>query len=109
MKAFMAASLARQQFRVPQDDAYYDEIDFVKKLLIHKRELANSLDALWHSPLHLDSGGGYSEIVRELIKINPEVCHFCDEDGKIPLHFASFYKYVDIMNVYIDSSEAEVG
>ncbi|KAM7526000.1 hypothetical protein LguiA_015902 [Lonicera macranthoides] len=26
MKAFMAATLARQQFRVPQDDAYYDEL-----------------------------------------------------------------------------------
>ncbi|KAM7503223.1 hypothetical protein LguiB_002127 [Lonicera macranthoides] len=76
-------------------------LDFVKKLLIHKRELAASLDASRHSPLHLASGGGHIEIVRVLIKINPEVCHFHDQDGKIPLHFASFHEHVDIMNELI--------
>ena len=78
-------------------------LDFVRILLIHKRELANALDAFRCSPLHLASGGGYFEIVRELIKINPEVCQFHDQDGKIPLHFAAFQEHVDIMNVLIQA------
>ncbi|KAM7497911.1 hypothetical protein LguiA_022325 [Lonicera macranthoides] len=79
-------------------------LDFVRTVLIHKRELANALDALRRSPLHLASGGGYTEIVRELIKINPKMCHFRDQDGKIPLHFASFHEHVDIMNVLIQAN-----
>ncbi|KAM7503233.1 hypothetical protein LguiB_002137 [Lonicera macranthoides] len=78
-------------------------LDFVRILLIHKRELVNALDAFRRSPLHLASGGGYTEIVRKLVKINPEVCHFCDQDGKIPLHFAAFQEHVDIMNVLIQA------
>ncbi|KAM7497915.1 hypothetical protein LguiA_022329 [Lonicera macranthoides] len=79
-------------------------LDFVRTVLIHKRELANVLDALRRSPLHLASGGGYTEIVRDLIKINPKMCHFRDQDGKIPLHFASFHEHVDIMNVLIQAN-----
>ncbi|KAM7497918.1 hypothetical protein LguiA_022332 [Lonicera macranthoides] len=78
-------------------------LDFVRILLIHKRELVNSLDVFRRSPLHLASGGGYTEIVRELIKINPEVCHFHDQDGKIPLHFAVIKEHVDIINVLIQA------
>ncbi|KAM7497923.1 hypothetical protein LguiA_022337 [Lonicera macranthoides] len=76
-------------------------LDFVRILLIHKREFANALDAFRRSPLHLASGGGYTEIARELIKINPEVCYFRDKDGKIPLHFAAFQEHVDIINLLI--------
>ncbi|KAM7497916.1 hypothetical protein LguiA_022330 [Lonicera macranthoides] len=79
-------------------------LDFVRTVLIHKRQLANALDALRRSPLHLASGGGYTEIVHELIKINPKMCHFRDQDGKIPLHFASFHEHVDIMNVLIQAN-----
>ncbi|KAM7503231.1 hypothetical protein LguiB_002135 [Lonicera macranthoides] len=83
-------------------------LDFVRILLIHKRELVNALDAFRRSPLHLASSGGYTEIVSELIKINPEMCHFRDQDGKIPLHFAAFHEQVDIMNVLIQAKPEQL-
>ncbi|KAM7503242.1 hypothetical protein LguiB_002146 [Lonicera macranthoides] len=43
----------------------------------------------------------YIEIVRELIKTNPEVCHFHDQDGKVPLHYVAFQEHVGIINVLI--------
>ncbi|KAM7497922.1 hypothetical protein LguiA_022336 [Lonicera macranthoides] len=76
-------------------------LDFVRILLIHKREFANALDAFRRSPLHLASCGGYIEIVHELIKTNPEVCHFRDQDGKVPLHYAAFQEHVGFINVLI--------
>ncbi|KAM7503237.1 hypothetical protein LguiB_002141 [Lonicera macranthoides] len=76
-------------------------LDFVRILLIHKREFANALDAFRRSPLHLASDGGYIEIVCELIKTNPKVCHFRDQDGKVPLHYVAFQEHVSIINVLI--------
>ncbi|KAL5783495.1 hypothetical protein ACOSP7_008524 [Xanthoceras sorbifolium] len=69
-------------------------VDFVKVILSRKPELAREVDSIRRfSPLHVASLKGtstnYVEMVKVLIRVDPDMCLARDVEGRNPLHLAA--------------------
>ncbi|XP_043705171.1 ankyrin repeat-containing protein At2g01680-like [Telopea speciosissima] len=60
-------------------------------------------DSESYSPLHLASADGNLEMVKELLKINSNVCCITDSDGRTPLHLAAIKGRIDVMKELIQA------
>ncbi|KAH7574417.1 hypothetical protein JRO89_XS03G0293600 [Xanthoceras sorbifolium] len=69
-------------------------VDFVKVILSRKPELAREVDSITRfSPLHVASlkstSTNYVEMVKVLIRVDPDMCLARDVEGRNPLHLAA--------------------
>ncbi|KAH7574426.1 hypothetical protein JRO89_XS03G0294600 [Xanthoceras sorbifolium] len=74
--------------------ALLGHVDFVKVILSRKPELAREVDSIRRfSPLHVASLKGTStnhvEMVKVLIRVDPDMCLARDVEGRNPLHLAA--------------------
>ncbi|KAK9121066.1 hypothetical protein Syun_018683 [Stephania yunnanensis] len=60
------------------------------------------------SPMHLDAANGYLEIVRELLKIDCNLCRLKGRERRTPLHFAVVKGRVEIINELLSSCPESV-
>ncbi|CAH2057972.1 unnamed protein product [Thlaspi arvense] len=79
--------------------AFSGQATFTAEILRHKQGLALEPNLQGFSPLHIASGSGKIEVVRELLRVGRkrDVCFLKDKDGLIPLHCAAQRGRVEVI------------
>ncbi|RWR84307.1 ankyrin repeat-containing-like protein [Cinnamomum micranthum f. kanehirae] len=83
--------------------ALYGHVDFVREILLQKRELARVLNSQGQSPLHLASARGHVGVVKEILSADPYACFVRDKAGMIPLHVAAIKGQVDVLEELVNA------
>jgi ankyrin repeat protein len=79
----------------------HGHLEFSRALVSKKPKLAEEVDSLGRTPLHLASAEGHTEIVKALLQANTDVCLAFDQDGRIPLHLAAMRGRIEIIKELI--------
>lgn len=79
-------------------------LDFVKKVIELKKELAMELNQNGVTPLHIASAAGNIEIARELLKVDSNLCLVKGREQRIPLHYAAVKGRVEVVEELLAAS-----
>lgn len=82
-------------------------LEFSKRLLDIKSDLASEQDSERCTPLHLAAANGHHQVVRELLKACDEACLVQDQEGRIPLHLAAMRGRVQVVKELLKSAYAQ--
>lgn len=77
------------------------QVEFTKRILKHRPDLAAELDAERCSALHLAAANGHAEVVRMLLDAYPDARSVRDREGRIPLHLAAMRGRVAVIKELI--------
>ncbi|XP_052182915.1 ankyrin repeat-containing protein ITN1-like [Diospyros lotus] len=80
--------------------AFEGKLEFVQALLAKNKGLARILDPRRWSALHLAAAQGHCQIVRELVRANPDMC--ATLKGRNPLHLATMEGDVCVLTVFLE-------
>ncbi|KAK4763133.1 hypothetical protein SAY86_008901 [Trapa natans] len=69
--------------------ALLGHLQFSKRLLELRPELASEQDSEKCTPLHLAAANGHDQVVRELLETDKMACLMQDQEGRVPLHLAA--------------------
>ncbi|RWR84305.1 ankyrin repeat-containing-like protein [Cinnamomum micranthum f. kanehirae] len=83
--------------------ALYGHVDFVREILLQKRQLVRELNYQGQSPLHLASARGHVGVVKEILSADPYACFVRDRDGMIPLHVAAIKGQVEVLEELVNA------
>lgn len=84
--------------------AFSGQAAFTAKILSLKPDLALEPNQQGFSPLHIASGSGELEVVRELVRVwKRDVCLLKDKDGLIPLHCAAQRGRIEVIKELVSS------
>ncbi|KAK3419580.1 hypothetical protein EUGRSUZ_G00181 [Eucalyptus grandis] len=72
---------------------------FVEEVLTQKTEMAKEQNSQGLTPLAVAKG--YFHIVKNLLRVDPEVCFFRDKYGRNPLHVTAMKGHVDILEILV--------
>ncbi|KAI3900023.1 hypothetical protein MKW98_000923 [Papaver atlanticum] len=79
-----------------------DDIEFPKRILSVRPDLASKEDKQGFTPLHLASARPSLQMVKLLLKARPGACVAKDKDGRTPLHLAVMKDRVEIMKALME-------
>ncbi|KAF9608603.1 hypothetical protein IFM89_010088 [Coptis chinensis] len=68
-----------------------------------KPELIGQLNQDGFTPIHIAAANGYSEIVKELLKVNRDYCRLTSRNGNTPLHYTAIRGRLDVISDLISS------
>ncbi|KAL2902076.1 Ankyrin repeat-containing protein BDA1 [Bienertia sinuspersici] len=80
-------------------------LGFCKENTGLKPEFARQLNEDGYSPIHLASANGHADIVREIIKVDSNICRLEGGDGRTPLHLAVLGGKVDVISEMLAACE----
>ncbi|PKI39300.1 hypothetical protein CRG98_040356 [Punica granatum] len=87
--------------------ALMGHLNFSKRLLELRSELATEQDSEKCTPLHLAAANGHDQIVKELLKANGKACLIQDQEGRVPLHLAAMRGQIPVVRELLKSKLAQ--
>ncbi|KAI6170524.1 Suppressor of tumorigenicity 14 protein-like protein [Aphelenchoides bicaudatus] len=72
------------------------------KVLLDKGADINHQDFLGRTPLHIASQEGHYDVVKTLIKKNPQLVNITNKDHRTPLHYAAFNEHCNIVKLLLE-------
>ncbi|XP_065029221.1 ankyrin repeat-containing protein BDA1-like [Musa acuminata AAA Group] len=74
------------------------------RLLLHRQAIAAA--HLSDSPLHIAASLGHSDLVREILAVNPELAHCRNREGLSALHLAAAQGHLSVVNELLQYAAA---
>ncbi|XP_064989645.1 ankyrin repeat-containing protein BDA1-like [Musa acuminata AAA Group] len=74
------------------------------RLLLHRQAIA--VAHLSDSPLHIAASLGHSDLVREILAVNPELAHGHNREGLSALHLAAAQSHLSVVNELLQYAAA---
>ncbi|XP_065029675.1 ankyrin repeat-containing protein BDA1-like [Musa acuminata AAA Group] len=74
------------------------------RLLLHRQAIAAA--HLSDSPLHIAASLGHSDLVREILAVNPELAHGRNSEGLSALHLAAAQGHLSVVNELLQYAAA---
>ncbi|XP_064987567.1 ankyrin repeat-containing protein BDA1-like [Musa acuminata AAA Group] len=74
------------------------------RLLLHRQAIAAA--HLSDSPLHIAASLGHSDLVREILTVNPELAHGRNREGLSALHLAAAQGHLSVVNELLQYAAA---